>query len=156
MEQAKTKREVLATSASIFDPLGMITPVTFKIELFLQELWQKKKEWDKRISNEQIMTWKGIMADLNGISSTHLPRFVGNGSSQLLCFCNSSSKAYATVIYLRTKKKKKKNSVSFIFSKARSAHKKKLTIPRLEFMSVLIGARSLHFVAKAMTFENAE
>ena len=62
----------------------------------------------------------------------------------------------STYAQKKKKKKKKKNSVSFIFSKARSAHKKKLTIPRLEFMSVLIGARSLHFVAKAMRFENAE
>ena len=37
-EQAKTKREVLATLASIFDPLGMITPVTLKMKMFLQEL----------------------------------------------------------------------------------------------------------------------
>ena len=29
-EQAKTKREVLATLASIFDLLGMITPVNLK------------------------------------------------------------------------------------------------------------------------------
>ena len=37
-EQAKTKLEVLATLASIFDPLGMITPVTLKMKMFLQEL----------------------------------------------------------------------------------------------------------------------
>ena len=36
IEQAKTKREVLVTLASIFDPLGMITSVTLKMKLFLQ------------------------------------------------------------------------------------------------------------------------
>ena len=101
IEQAKTKREVLTTLASIFYPLGMITPATLKMKLFLQELWKKGKEWDERLSSEEITTWKGIMTDLNGISSIHLPRFVGNASSQLLCFCESSSKAYATAIYLR-------------------------------------------------------
>ena len=96
------------------------------------------------------------MTDLNGISSsTHLPRFVGNGSSQLLCFCDLSSKAYATAIYLRTIKNDK-ITVNFVFSKARNAPKKKLTIPRLELMTVLIGTRSLRFVAKAMRLENAE
>ena len=101
IEQAKTKREVLTTLASILYPLGMITPATLKMKLFLQELWKKGKEWDERLSSEEITTWKGIMTDLNGISSIHLPRFVGNASSQLLCFCESSSKAYATAIYLR-------------------------------------------------------
>ena len=42
-EQAKTKREVLASLAAFFDPLGMTTPVTLKMKLFLQELWGKKK-----------------------------------------------------------------------------------------------------------------
>ena len=37
-EQAKTKLEVLAILASIFDPLGMITPVKLKMKMFLQEL----------------------------------------------------------------------------------------------------------------------
>ena len=44
IEQAKTKRQVLANLALIFDPLGMITPVTLKMKLFLQELWEKEKE----------------------------------------------------------------------------------------------------------------
>ena len=132
-EQAKTKREVLATLASIFDPLGMITPVTLKMKLFLQELWEKEKEWGERLSSEEITTWKGIMTDLNEISSIHLPRFVGNGSSQLLCFCDSSSKAYATAIYLRTIKNNK-IEINLVFSKARNAPNKKLTIPRLELI----------------------
>ena len=54
------------------------------MKLFLQELLEKEKEWDERLSSDEITTWKGIMADLNGISTVHLPRFGGNGSSQLL------------------------------------------------------------------------
>ena len=66
IEQAKIKREVLATLASIFDPLGMITPVTLKMKLFPRELWENEKEWDKRLSSEEITTWKGVMVELNG------------------------------------------------------------------------------------------
>ena len=101
IEQVKSKREVLATLTSIFDLLGMITPATLNMKLFLQELCEKEKEWGERLSNEEITTWKGIMTDVNGIFSIHLPRFVGNGSIQLLCFCDSSIKPYATAIYLR-------------------------------------------------------
>ena len=55
---------------------------------------------------------------------------MGNGSSQLVCFCDSSSKRYATAIHLRTIKNDK-TAVSLFFSKARNAPKKKLTIPGL-------------------------
>ena len=90
------------------------------------------------------------MAELNEISSIHPPRFVGNGSSQLLCFFYSLSKSYATAIYLLTIKNNKITLILF-FCEVRNAPKKKLTIPRLELMSALIGTRSLRFVAKAMT-----
>ena len=89
------------------------------------------------------------------ISSIDLPRYVGNGSSQLLCCCDLSSKAYAAVIYLCTIKNNK-ITISLLFSKARNAPKNKVTIPRLEVMSVLIGTRSLRFAAKPMRLENAE
>ena len=153
IKQTKTKQKFLATLASIFDPLGMITSVTLKMKLFLEELWEKEEEWDERLTSKNVTTWKGIMADMNGISSIHLPRFVGNGSSQLLCFYFSSSKAYATVIYLYTIMNDK-ITVSLVFSKARNAPKEKITILRLGLMSVLIGSMSLRFVGKVMRLEN--
>ena len=67
MEQEKTKREALATLTSIFDPFGMITPVTLKMDMFLQEFGKRKKKIEERRSSEEITTWKGIMTDLDGI-----------------------------------------------------------------------------------------
>ena len=78
LETWTTKTEVLATLASIFDHLG-ITPVTLKMKLFLKKIMGKGKRRRCKTSSEEITTWKEIMADLNGISSS--PRFVGNGFS---------------------------------------------------------------------------
>ena len=41
-KKKKGKEKVLATLTSIFNPLGMITPITLKMKLFLQELWKKE------------------------------------------------------------------------------------------------------------------
>ena len=49
-----TKRQVLKTIASVYDPLGLFSPVTLQGKLFLQELWSKKLSWDERISNTRI------------------------------------------------------------------------------------------------------
>ena len=82
--------------------------------------------------------------DIHKLLSIQIPRFIGNGKSQLLCFCHSSIKAYAIAIYLRIVRDDKV-SVNLLFSKSRNAPKKKLMIPRLELMSTLVGVRSLRF-----------
>ena len=35
-----TKREVLRESSKVFDPLGLLSPVTIKARVFMQTLWQ--------------------------------------------------------------------------------------------------------------------
>ena len=39
-----TKRKILRQSSKTCDPLGMLSPVTIKAKLFLQELWQQTVE----------------------------------------------------------------------------------------------------------------
>jgi hypothetical protein len=41
-----TKRKVLAITASIFDPLGLLSPAVIAYKIFLQKLWQDKLQWD--------------------------------------------------------------------------------------------------------------
>ena len=41
-----TKRLVLKTISSIFDPCGNFSPVLIRAKSFLQELWRKKISWD--------------------------------------------------------------------------------------------------------------
>ena len=98
---------------------------------------------------------KRMTQDIHKLSSIQLPRFIGNGKGQLLCFCDSSNKAYAAAIYLRVVLDGKV-SVNLLFSKSRNTPKKKLTIPRLELMSILIGVRSFRFVANEIKLNDHE
>lgn len=61
---------------------------------------------------------------------------------QLMCFCDASAKAHASVIYLSFDA----GVNNLLFSKPRVAPIKKLDIPRLELLAVLIGVRILNFV----------
>ena len=154
-QPATTKREVLTTLASLYDPLGMLTPFTINMKIFIQNLWEKGLDWDDKLDDKDKETWKKMTQDIHKLSSIQIPRFIGNGKSQLLCFCDSSNKAYAAAIYLRVVGSGKV-SVNLLLSKSRNAPKRKPTVPRLELMSSLIGVRNLRFVANEMKLNDNE
>ena len=44
------KHEILCYTSSIFDLLGLVTPVTVTAKLLLQELWQEYVSWDTELN----------------------------------------------------------------------------------------------------------
>jgi len=58
------------------------------------------------LSEDLLKEWHEIVMDLQQKSTLKISRFVGGahgGQSQLLIFCDASTKAYAIVVYLRIK-----------------------------------------------------
>jgi len=45
-----TKRCVLRAIASIYDPLGLLSPVIIQCKMFMQQLWQIKINWDDQLT----------------------------------------------------------------------------------------------------------
>ena len=155
-----TKREVLRTIARIFDPLGLVTPVTYYGKMFLQDLWNEGFPWDHSLPQKFLDRWDEIVLKLNPLSTLKIPRFIGTtngGNTKLLIFCDASQTSYATAVYLHVEGN---NSVkvNLVFSKSRLASsgkgkgksKKEITIPRLELLAVTIGVRAANFVAKEL------
>ncbi|XP_055714825.1 uncharacterized protein LOC129808944, partial [Phlebotomus papatasi] len=104
--KANTKREVLAAIASLYDPLGLISPVIVVGKLILQEIWKAQIPWDQPMSSEIITKWKQFAEGLSSIHSLHVPRSVSEFKSpksrELHVFCDSSSFAYGAVAYVVT------------------------------------------------------
>ena len=93
-EHIVSKRRVLRQIASVYDPLGLYSPVTLRGKLFLQGLWNQKIAWDKHLSEQDRMQWYGIHEDLKLLANCQFPRHIGldnKGSTkyQLLVFCDA-------------------------------------------------------------------
>ena len=118
-----TKREVLRIIARIFDPLGLVTPVTYYGKLFLQDLWKEGLSWDQPLPQKFLDRWNEVIQKLNAISTLTIPRFIGSandGNAKLLIFCDASKTSYATAVYLHVEGNDSVK-VNLVFSKSRLA-----------------------------------
>ena len=70
-----TKRTILKTIASIFEPLQLIRPIVTPRKVFLQQLFELKLEWDSDISDQWQKDWKLMMSALKDIGELSLPRY---------------------------------------------------------------------------------
>ena len=148
-----TKRSVLQELSKIFDPLGMLIPVTISAKLFMQQLWQQKLNWNQPITTELATRWRDIASNLQQTPKYVIsrPYLQFSSSDQLILhgFVDASTKAYGAVTYLSHK-----DQSSFTMAKARVAPLKQHTLPRLELMAACIGARLCKFVSTSLSHLN--
>ena len=149
-EHIVSKLTVLRQIASVYDPLGLYSPVTLRGKLFLQGLWNQNIAWDKHLSERDRIQWYGIHEDLKLLVNCQFPRHKGldkKGSTKyhLLVFCDASRYAFAAAVYLLQECQVQRRT-DLIFSKTRLVPNKKITIPRLELLAALIGTRCMKFV----------
>ena len=69
-----SKQSILQDSARVYDPLGILSPVTFRAKLFIQELWQQSVEWDESLDKQIADKWRDIAKDLQNSTTTTMSR----------------------------------------------------------------------------------
>ena len=146
-----SKRTVLSFIARLFDPLGFLAPFIITAKLLFQELWEIGVDWDQELPDQlkcRFVTW---LEELNLLKEWKIPRcFVSLAwddadEVQLFVFCDASEKAYGCCAYMRAQEGSNV-TVSLIMTKARIAPLKRVTLPRLELLGSLLGARIVHFL----------
>lgn len=146
-----TKRQLLRITASIFDPLGFLSPFTIKLKILFQTLCINNNNWDEPLSGEALQVWNMVSSQLHLLSKITVPRcyFELNHEPtevQVHGFCDASERAYAAVLYIRSIYNANYIDTRLVTSKTRVAPIKKQTIPRLELLGALILARLINSV----------
>lgn len=150
-----TSRKVLSLVAQIFDPIGFLCPSTLLPKMMLQKAWIKEKKWDEAWDEGETAEFRIWVEELAMVSKIQIPRFAfrpfgcagqEEEGFQLHLFCDASNGGYAAVAFIRIEND---SGVEIQFLMARSRvsplekkkKSKKVTIPRLELLACVIGAR---------------
>ena len=149
-----TKRNIIGLSARIYDPLGILSPVTVCFKMLFQDICAAKLEWDEPLSGDLLSRWEHLTQGLRQSQSLCVPRcyfqdVVGTSSCSLVGFCDASQKAYAAVVFLKIRTGNK-SVARFVASKTRVAPIGMMTIPRLELLAALLLARLLSSITSAI------
>jgi hypothetical protein len=143
-----SKRVISSLIAALFDPLGLISPVTVVHKIFLQQLWIHKLDWDEQLPSALRKPWMDIYEPLSQVNEITIDRLVltrGQPTEiQLHGFCDSSERAYGACLYLRSVNQYGEVTIKLLCSKSRVAPVKKITLPRLELCGALLLARLVH------------
>ena len=151
-----TKRNVLSLLASLFDPLGMVRPVTVGMKVLFQEICNSKFHWDEVLTGEIKRKWDKWVQDLAETKAICIDRclYETGGGDVTECylhgFGDASKKAYCAMVYFVYRTKDGKAHVRLVAGKTRVAPLKELSIPRLELMSARILAQLMHTVKNAL------
>ena len=147
LDRPFTRRGILATVNSIFDPLGIISPILLEGRLLQRELLNSTAEgsavdWDIELSDDHKAAWdiwKSSLTKLNGIS---IPRSYTAidfdiQKVKLHAFCDASVHGTGYAIYIQHIDYAERHHVSFVVGNSKIAPKKPPSIPRLELCSAL-------------------
>ena len=134
-----SKRKVISLIASVFDPLGLISPLLIGPKIFIQKLWSLKLDWDSSLQPELCAEFLDLCKNLLDISSLQFPRFViVPHKCDLHIFADASKKAYGFAAYAV----QLDSQISFLLtSKSRVAPNKDLSIPKLELTALNLASK---------------
>ena len=103
-KQIRTKRNMSSITASVFDPLGLVSPFVLVGKMILQR--QHKLDWNNPVSPEDqkaFQEWQDSMSELTKIRIPRLTTALGfeDSIAKLCVFTDASLTGYGTTVYIR-------------------------------------------------------
>ena len=150
-----TKRICLSIVNSIYDPMGLLTPITINLKVMMKQMFSAEYDlkWDQALPKELQLQWVLMLSDLVGIklefdrSIMHIEAY---GSPVLAAFWDGSDQAFAAVIYAIWLVKDNPVEVRLVASKARVSSEWGKNTVRQELNGSVLCTRLLVKTVRAM------
>ena len=72
-EGPTTKRKLLRTMASFYDPLGLFSPVSLVGKVLFQDTWCRGINWNELLPTDLGTQWHACISGLSSLSHVHVP-----------------------------------------------------------------------------------
>ncbi|KAK3736479.1 hypothetical protein QZH41_005829 [Actinostola sp. cb2023] len=156
-----TKRSFLKKIATLFDPLGLLSPYTIRAKILMQELWTTGIDWDDQLMIDQVKQATKWFKELENLPSIQVPRCIQPALGDLVTmslhtFTDASADAYGAVVYSRCEYKSGNIAIRIVASKSRVAPLKATSIPRLELMGAVLGLRLSLSISKVYKIDTRD
>lgn len=156
-----TRRGILSTICSVYDPLGFIAPVIMVGKQILQDICHERS-WDEPVEGEVRARWEKWRSQLPLLEQLNVPRsfkpsnFGKIVSVQLHNMSDASRTGYGQCSYLRLVDENNKVHCSFVMGKARVTPRKVISIPRLELAAATISVRVADVLKEELEYEGVQ
>ena len=140
-------------TVKVFDPLGLLQPVTFAAKILIQELWQEGIDWGEPLPPSLGQKWRVLAKEIGNTNKLEFPRryftsdvCVESNDTELQVLADACQKAYGAAAYLV-----RGNPLSLTMAKSRVAPtRKQLTLSELELMTALTAGRFASYLQKQL------
>lgn len=149
-----TKRNFLKKIATLFDPLGFLSPFIIRAKMFLQEMWIAGTEWDDLLPDELVKKIELWLSELDQLQNIRIPRSLQQRNEvvkiNLHTFVDASQGAYGAAVYIRIEYEDQTVSVGLVAAKTKVAPLQSISIPRLELMGACLGNKLAQSIIKVL------
>lgn len=159
-DKPPSRRGILSTISSIYDPLGLISPVILKGKQVLQELCRLNADWDEPIPDAILSQWEKWRTELFMLENVEVPRCVKPADFgdpvvvEIHSFSDACETGIGQVSYLRMVNENGKAHVSFLLAKSRVAPIKPMSIPRLELTAAVVSVNVATMLLKELSYKD--
>lgn len=142
-ENRLTKRQLVSDASKLYDPCGLLAPITIKAKMMMQSTFKSKTGWDDYVDIKTQQEWNKYRNELPLVKEIKIDRWLKTRPNSINClhgFCDASDNGLSAGIYL-VQTSNGITTSSLICAKTRVAPIEPVCTPRLELCSAVLLAK---------------